>query len=198
MSRGWTIDLAWVFLAIGLVAVNGFFVAAEFALIKVRPSRLAQLLRQRRPFAYSAQWLADRLDRSLSACQLGIAMASLGLGWIGEPAVANFPALLLRGSMTAAHLVLGEQAPKIFAIRHPEELSLWCAAPMRVYYLLCYPLLRALDIATAAVLRMMGVRRGTGHETPHSQEELCYAFSRKTGHPRSTDGLVELPPCETV
>lgn len=201
MSRGWTIDLAWIFFALGLVALNGFFVAAEFALIKVRPSRLAQLVRQRKPFAYSAQWLAERLDRSLSACQLGITMASLGLGWIGEPAVAHFLGPLFRlagvGSegllhglsfalsftiITAAHLILGEQAPKIFAIRHPEELALWCAAPMRVYYALCYPLLRALDIATAAVLRLVGVRRSAGHEVPHTEEELRDLIGQSRAH----------------
>ena len=89
MERHWTADLLWIALAFGLVGLNGFFVAAEFALIKVRPARLAQLVRQRKPFARSAQWLSKRLDRSLSACQLGITMASLGLGWIGEPAIAH-------------------------------------------------------------------------------------------------------------
>jgi len=201
VSRGWTIDLAWIFFALGLVVLNGFFVAAEFALIKVRPSRLAQLVRQRRPFAYSAQWLAKRLDRSLSACQLGITMASLGLGWIGEPAVAHLLGPLLRIAgisseavvhglsfalsftiITAAHLVFGEQAPKIFAIRHPEELSLWCAAPMRVYYALCYPLLRALEIATSAVLRLVGVRRLAGHEVPHTEEELRALIGQSRAH----------------
>ena len=78
--------------------------------------------------------------------------------------------------------MLGEQAPKIFAIRHPEELSLWCAAPMRVYYVLCYPLLRALDVATAAVLRLVGVRRLAGHEIPHSQEELRALIRQSRAH----------------
>jgi CBS domain containing-hemolysin-like protein len=213
VSRGWTIDLAWLFFALGLVALNGFFVAAEFALIKVRPSRLAQLARSGRPLAASAKWLADRLDRSLSACQLGITMASLGLGWVGEPAVAHFLGPLFRISgigseavihglsfalsftiITAAHLVLGEQAPKIFAIRHPEELALWCAAPMRGYYICCYPLLRALDIATAAVLRLAGVRRAAGHEVPHTEEELRDLIGEARAHgelSRSEHRLVE-------
>jgi CBS domain containing-hemolysin-like protein len=201
VSRGWTVDLAWILFALALVALNGFFVAAEFALIKVRPSRLAQLVRQRRPFAISAQWLAKRLDRSLSACQLGITMASLGLGWIGEPAVAHVmgplfgyagigsPAVIHGLSfavsftlITAAHLVLGEQAPKIFAIRHPEELVLWCAVPMRTSYVLLYPLLRALDVATSAVLRLVGVRRKTTHEIPHTQEELRALVRQSRAH----------------
>jgi CBS domain containing-hemolysin-like protein len=201
MSRGWPVDLAWIAFAAGLVVLNGFFVAAEFALIKVRPTRLARLVRQRRPFARSAQWLTKRLDRSLSSCQLGITMASLGLGWVGEPAVAHLldplfravgigsPALVHGISftiaftlITAAHLVLGEQAPKIFAIRHPEELALWCAAPLRIFYILSFPLLKALDAATSAILRAVGVRRMSGHEIPHSQEELLALVGQSRAH----------------
>ncbi|MEZ6078938.1 MAG: CNNM domain-containing protein [Pirellulaceae bacterium] len=81
---------AWfnLILAIVLVIANGFFVAAEFALVKVRVSRVEHLVMQRRFFAKTARWLAERLERSLSACQLGITMASLALGWVGEPAFA--------------------------------------------------------------------------------------------------------------
>ncbi|MDH3285825.1 MAG: CNNM domain-containing protein, partial [Acidobacteriota bacterium] len=72
-----------------LVLLNGFYVAAEFALVKVRTSRLSELVAEGRPLAKTALWLARRLDQSLSACQLGITIASLGLGWIGEPAIAR-------------------------------------------------------------------------------------------------------------
>lgn len=201
MERHWTADLLWIALAFGLVGLNGFFVAAEFALIKVRPARLAQLVRKRKPFARSAQWLSKRLDRSLSACQLGITMASLALGWIGEPAVAHLlspvframgigsPAVLHGISfaisftlITAAHLVLGEQFPKIFAIRRPELLALWCAAPLRAFYVTSFPLLRALDSSTSVILRAVGVPRGADHESPHSQEELQSLMSHARAH----------------
>ena len=76
-------------LAILLVILNGFFVAAEFALVKIRPSQIEKLVSEKRLFAGSAKWLFDRLDHTLSACQLGITMASLGLGWVGEPAFAK-------------------------------------------------------------------------------------------------------------
>ena len=130
-----------------LIILNGFFVAAEFALVKVRPSRMDQMVREQRAFSKTAQWLAERLDKSLSACQLGITMASLGLGWVGEPAFSALiepvlhamgisdPAVLkLLGFgtaflfITALHLVVGEQFPKIYAIRRPEAMLLWCAA----------------------------------------------------------------------
>jgi len=200
MERHWTVDLLWIALALGLVALNGFFVAAEFALVKVRPPRLVQLVQRGKPFARSALWLSKRLDRSLSACQLGITMASLALGWIGEPAVASLMAPAFRAAgitgpsvvhgisfviaftlITAAHLVLGEQSPKIFAIRRPELLALWCAAPLRAFYVTSFPLLRALDAATSMILRSVGVPRGE-HESPHSQEELRGLMSYARTH----------------
>ena len=82
----WVFDCLNIAFAMVLVVFNGFFVAAEFALVKVRKGRLDELLRKRRPFAETARWLFDRMDPTLSACQLGITIASLGLGWIGEPA----------------------------------------------------------------------------------------------------------------
>ena len=84
-----TIDLINIAAALALVLINGFFVAVEFALVKLREGQLDDLVLQQRPFAATAQWLQRRLDASLSACQLGITMASLGLGWIGEPAIAH-------------------------------------------------------------------------------------------------------------
>jgi CBS domain containing-hemolysin-like protein len=201
VERSMTTDLVWIAAAFGLVAINGFFVAAEFALVKVRPARLAELERQGRPFAKSALWLSSHLDRSLSACQLGITMASLGLGWIGEPAVAHLvepmfsslgvtsPSALHGFSfaiaftlITAAHLVLGEQAPKIFAIKRPEVLALACAAPMRAFYVATYPLLRGLDGATKLTLHMVGVDRGLDEEAPHSEEELRILLGHSRAH----------------
>ncbi len=186
----WQIDVINIAVAIGLVALNGFFVAAEFALVKVRGSQIEELVRQNRPFSKTAHWLAERLEDSLSACQLGITMASLGLGWVGEPAFARLleplfeslgitsPAVIHGIAftiaftlITALHLVIGEQAPKIFAIRKPEQMVLWCALPMKFFYLFSYPLLISLNWATAVILRWLGVENA-GHETPHTEEEI--------------------------
>ena len=95
----WIYDVTKIFVALTLVLINGFFVSAEFALVKIRRARLDELVKDGRPFAGTAGWLVDRMDGSLSACQLGITMASLGLGWVGEPAVAHLlrPLLLQVG-----------------------------------------------------------------------------------------------------
>lgn len=187
----WMYDTVKIAVAILLVITNGFFVAAEFALVKVRSGRLDELVKNKRPFALTARWLAQRLEGSLSACQLGITMASLGLGWVGEPAVAHLlrPLLYSIGlasemvihavaftlafaSITAAHLVIGEQAPKIAAIRKPETLLLWCAAPLKAFYFLSYPLLVGLSSATSILLRMVGIKSQTEHDIPLGEEEI--------------------------
>ena len=187
----WFPDVINISIAALLVAVNGFFVAAEFALVKVREGRVEELVKRKRLFASTALWLLRRLDTSLSACQLGITMASLGLGWIGEPAVARLlrPLLLLIGieseiiihgvaftvafsGITAAHLVLGEQGPKIFALRRPEIVLLWCAFPLKFFYYLSYPFMVALNASTSFLLRKVGVEDASGHETVHSEEEI--------------------------
>ena len=138
----WAVDLIKITAALILVLINGFFVAVEFALVKLREGQLEDLIRKQRPFAKTALWLQHRLDASLSACQLGITMASLGLGWIGEPAIAHLlrPLLVMIGIesdiwlhgiaffiafniITAAHLVIGEQTPKIYALRLPVTVA---------------------------------------------------------------------------
>lgn len=185
----WQTNLILTGLAILLVAINGFFVAAEFAFVKIRGSRIQQLVREGRAFAKTARWLAERLEDSLSACQLGITIASLALGAVGEPA---FHALLspvlapleLSETMmrvisygtsltiiTALHLVIGEQAPKIFAIRTPEKMALWCALPLQIFFIMSYPLLKSLNWCTGIILRWLGVD-DAGHDTPHSEEEI--------------------------
>lgn len=194
-------ELLLVLGAVALVMVNGFFVAAEFALVKVRPSRLDQLVRQGRPFARVARWFVARLDASLSACQLGITMASLGLGWIGEPAVARLLEPVFHGIgitsaavvhglafgigftiITGAHLVIGEQTPKIFAIRRPESMLLWCAAPLAFFYALLYPFLITLTAVTTALLRTVGIDSASEHDQPHSEGELRLLLSQAHAH----------------
>jgi CBS domain containing-hemolysin-like protein len=180
-----------VLAALLLVIANGFFVAAEFALIKVRPGQVAEMVKAGRPFAGSVAWLAGRLDQALAACQLGITMASLGLGWVGEPAFARLlePLLAMAGiesprlihslgfafaftTITAIHLVLGEQLPKIFAIRRAAELSLWCAPALRFFYIVAFPLLMALSGATSFLLRVLGVEDEGHGDTPQTDDEI--------------------------
>ena len=193
----WLADSLHILAALVLVFVNGFFVAAEFALVKVRESRLDEMVRKRRPFAGTARWLMKRLDASLSACQLGITMASLGLGWIGEPALARLlrPVLLGIGlqseilihavaftiaftAITAGHLVLGEQAPKIFAIRRPEPVLLWFALPLKIFYFISYPFMVSLNATTRVILRLAGIGSASDHEKAHSEEEIRALLSQ--------------------
>jgi CBS domain containing-hemolysin-like protein len=197
----WLIQLLLIVATLGLVLLNGFFVAAEFALVKVRGGRLAEMVRAEKPFAQTAQWMAKRLDRSLSACQLGITMASLGLGWIGEPAIARLLGPLLHGVgvtspalvhtlafiiaftiITAVHLVIGEQAPKIYAIRRPARTVRWCALPLKWFYVLFYPLLTGLNASTALILRRVGIESAAEHDIPHSEEELRALLSQAHAH----------------
>jgi len=196
-----TIDLIKIAAALLLVLINGFFVAVEFALVKLREGQLDDLIRKGRPFATTAQWLQRRLDASLSACQLGITMASLGLGWIGEPAIAHLlrPLLMMLGIqtelwihsiaflvaftlITAAHLVIGEQTPKIFALRRPELVALWCALPLKIFYYLSFPLMAALNASTSFLLALAGVDSKTAHEEVPTEEEIRVLMQRARTH----------------
>lgn len=190
-AGGWTTTLTYLSIAAALVVINGFFVAAEFALVKIRPSRIDDLVNEGRRFAPTAKWLAVRLEQSLSAGQLGITMASLALGWVGEPAFAQLvtPVLNLVSItnpatqhvisfivaftvITALHLVIGEQAPKIFAIREPEKMLLWCAVPMKLFYLMSYPLMAALSATTAWLLKLMGLKEMGAHGETFTETEI--------------------------
>ena len=179
-------------IAIVLVILNGFFVAAEFALVKIRVSSLDKMVTEKKMFAKTAKWLGARLDHALSACQLGITMASLALGYVGEPAFAHlispiFEAMGVEpGSnlihiiafiisfsvITSLHLVIGEQAPKIFAIRRPEQMVRWCAPLMKFFYFALFPFMYVLNWVTEIILGWLGLGGGSGHETPHTEEEI--------------------------
>lgn len=165
-----------------LLVANGFFVAAEFALVKAREFRIESLATEGRFGARLTSKIQNRLESYLATCQLGITMASLGLGWVGEPAVEAllhplFAALKLsaHASQTIAfltgfilfsslHIVVGEQVPKTFAIRKPEPVSLWCAYPLQAFYLLTYPLNWLLAKVTATLLAWFGVQEATHGE----------------------------------
>ncbi len=197
----WTTDILWILGALLLVLLNGFFVAAEFALVKVRGSKLAEAARQDKPFAKTAQWMVRRIDKALSACQLGITVASLGLGWVGEPAIAHLVEPLFRAfgvtsavlvhslafvvafaTITAAHLVIGEQAPKIYAIRRPTRTVRWCAIPLKWFYVISYPFLMVLNATTMRILRQFGITTASEHDMPHSEEEIRGLLSQAHVH----------------
>src|SRR5919202_1199093 len=158
-----------------LLAANAFFVSAEFALVKARGVRLEGLAEDGSRPARLALHLTGHIEAYLAACQLGITMASLGLGWVGEPVVAALlePLFLVAGLGTAAlhgvsfavgfllfsslHIVLGEQVPKTFAIRRPEPSALAVAWPLHAFYLVCWPLNWALNAAAGGILRLVEV-----------------------------------------
>jgi CBS domain containing-hemolysin-like protein len=176
--------------AILLVAGNAFFVAAEFAIVRVRPTRIRELELSGDRRAQLAAEILHRLDAYLSACQLGITVMSLGLGWIGErafaplfevvfaflgigsPLAAHSAALTAAFAMiTALHIILGELVPKSAAIRRPGRLAVRIAIPLRLFYLLSYPLLALMNTLSMLALRGLGIRH-TEHEMRRSEEEL--------------------------
>jgi CBS domain containing-hemolysin-like protein len=172
-----------------LLAANGFFVAAEFAIVKVRGIRIEALAEQGSVVARMSLRILRNVEAYLSACQLGITMASLGLGWIGEPAVSALLEPLLRplglGDVTvhtisfllgflifsSLHIVVGEQVPKTFAIRKAEPMTLWIAYPLHAFYVLCFPLNWLLNKASRAILTTFGIAEVSHHDV-FSGEEL--------------------------
>jgi CBS domain containing-hemolysin-like protein len=183
IPAGWGMALGLL-----LVALNGFFVAAEFALVKVRPTQLEPLEGKR---ARLARHMLRHLDAYLSATQLGITLASLALGWVGEPAfawlihpllspfVADNPPLLHSISVvvsflviTVLHIVLGEQAPKTIAIRKAESAALLVALPLYFFYKLTYPAIWLLNHASRGLLKLIGISPAAEGELLHDEEEL--------------------------
>ncbi|OCT11662.1 hypothetical protein A8709_27695 [Paenibacillus pectinilyticus] len=181
-----------LFLVVVLVLLNGFFVAAEFALVKVRHSRIQQLVNEGSGKAKFASTVTSQLDTYLSATQLGITLASLGLGWVGEPAISElimeplFHTLGLEtsvftttlsfivsfGFITFMHIVLGELAPKSFAIQKAELTSLWLSAPLLYFYKIFRPIIWLLNGAANKFLAMVGVEPASEHEAAHTEEEI--------------------------
>ena len=173
------------------MALNGFFVAAEFSLVKLRQTRVRSLAKTG---TYASRMLVKvhgQLDAYLSACQLGITLSSLGLGWIGEPAFAKLLAPLFDAIgiippnvahwisvafaffvISFLHIVVGELAPKSMAIRKPEKMGLLCAAPLFVFYWIMFPAIWVLNNSANWVLRVAGLDGGHAHDSQYSSEEL--------------------------
>ena len=175
-------------LIVFLLAANAFFVAAEFALVKVRDIRLDEMADQGSGAAALVRHMRRQIEAYLAACQLGITMASLGLGWVGEPFVAHLlqpvfavlelPVAVIETTsfllgfliFSALHIVLGEQVPKTFAIRTPEAMARWIAWPLHLFHRLLYPLTWLLNEASRGCLRLLGVGEAGDSEAVSSQE----------------------------
>ena len=183
---------------IALVLLNGFFVTAEFALVRIRASQLDTLAAEGNRRATFAKQVKDNLNAYLSACQVGITAASLGLGWLGEPFIAGMlqPFFALAGIETPAviksvsfalafsvitflHIVLGEQAPKILAIRKAISATLFVSAPLRLFYTVFKPAIWLLNAASNWILlHLLRIEPIAEGELAHSEEELRLIFDQ--------------------
>ncbi|QDY82751.1 HlyC/CorC family transporter [Paenibacillus polymyxa] len=180
-----------LFIVFALVLLNGFFVSAEFAMVKVRGSRIETLVEAGNKKAVYAANMIHNLDAYLSACQLGITLASLGLGWIGEPAIAHLiepvftaaglGAVYVHGTavviafivITILHIVLGELAPKTIAIRKAETITLYSAMLMTWFYKLMYPFIWALNGMANSLLRLFRLEPVSEHDdSAHTGDEI--------------------------
>jgi CBS domain containing-hemolysin-like protein len=193
----WYLLLAFLF-----ILANGFFVAAEFAIIRVRPTQLAELAAEGSTRARMARRITKRLDSYLSATQLGVTLMSLALGWVGEPAFEELvrPRLMKLGIFTTGlshsiaaviaftlitvlHIIIGELGPKYIAIDKTLPTSLAVAHPLRAFFMLMYPAIWVLNRLSNALLSAVGIKPASEGEMAHSQEELriILASSEKAG-----------------
>ncbi len=200
MESTLNLDLLGLVAVVFLVLLNGFFVAAEFSLVTVRQTRIAELVDQGNATAETVQKALENPDRVIAATQLGITLASLGLGWIGEPALSHliepiielFPIELRPGLshslssglaftiITFLHVVVGELAPKSIALQNPEGTSMVVARPTLWSERLFKPFIWALNGTGNALLRLVGVQPASGHELVHSVEELKMVITAST------------------
>lgn len=196
------------------IALNGFFVAAEFALVKVRATQLHARVRKGDRRAIIAEQVISRLDRYLAVTQFGVTLASLGLGWIGEPAVSHvveavasrFVAVPVGGYvhvvvlvlafviLTFSHVLLGELVPKLIAIQRSEATAMFVAGPVRVIYIAFKPLLFVLEIATRFILTTMGLSPDVASEGTLTEAEILGVLAANTASSprgREKNALVE-------
>jgi len=183
-----------------LVLLNGFFVAAEFALVKIRDTQLDLLVARGQRRAKVARRIVQNLDAALSATQLGITLASLGLGWVGKPVFAALLGPIFRyfqldaeqadwlafavgfTAITFLHIVAGELAPKSLAIQKPLPTSLWVAQPLNWFYKLFYPAIWLLNHAAFWLLRRCGLHPVSESELVHSEEEIRLIIGQSRRH----------------
>ncbi|MDT9721325.1 hemolysin family protein [Paenibacillus sp. ClWae2A] len=186
-SERYALNLVLVAFLIGLSA---FFVAVEFALVRVRPSRIDQMIAEGNKRAVAVKQAVANLDGYLSACQLGITITSLGLGWLGEPtvekilhpvfeslqipeAVSSFLSFVIAfASITYLHVVVGELAPKTIAIRKAETVALLTSTPIIWFNRIMYPFIWLLNGSANQLVKLFGIKPASEHEDAHSEEEL--------------------------
>jgi CBS domain containing-hemolysin-like protein len=192
-------------LVLFLVAANGFFVAAEFALVGVRRSRIETLAAAGKTTARRLLKQLNNLNAYLSASQLGITLASLGLGWVGEPVIARLLERPFAGLsdvwrhgisfaiafaiITILHIVLGEQAPKLFGLARAEKVALAVSLPMELFYRVFQWPIRALDWASARTVGLFGLKASPEHASSYTEAELrqLVDLSRESGHLRAEE-----------
>ncbi|AEW55414.1 Magnesium and cobalt efflux protein CorC [Bacillus cereus F837/76] len=173
-----------------LIALTAFFVAAEFAIVKVRSSRIDYLIAEGNNRATSVKTVITNLDEYLSACQLGITVTALGIGWFGKPALKQmfdtlfvnlnistqladiFAVILVFLFITFLHVVIGELAPKTFAIQKAEQVSLFVAKPLTFFYRMAFPFIWLLNGSARIITKLLGLKPPKGHDEVHSEEEL--------------------------
>ena len=205
MSTDPSVILLKIVAVMALVFLNGFFVAAEFALVKIRETQLDELLAKGNRRAAGVREVLSHLDRYLSAAQLGITLASLGLGWVGEPVFSALLAPLMDWLkvespeirhtvafvvgftvITFLHITAGEQAPKWLAIQRPLPTALWVAAPLRWFCRLTWPFIWVLNHSSLWLLRRCGIEPVSEGELTHSEEELRLLLAASGGHGRAS------------
>jgi CBS domain containing-hemolysin-like protein len=183
-----------------LVFMNGFFVAAEFAMVRVRKSRIETLSSEGNLLAKYAEKVVNDLNSYLSTCQLGVTLASLGLGWVGEPAVAKMIEPLIKNFnlsqgtihtiafglgfaiITAFHIVLGELVPKSMSIINAEKLSLYTALPLMMFNSITYPVIWLFNHSTNLILRLFGISQMDEHEAAHTDDEIMQIVEESYKH----------------
>src|SRR5688572_24633297 len=188
-----------------LVAANGFFVAAEFAFVGVRRSRIETLAANGKASAIRLLRLLDNLNAYLSASQLGITLASLALGWVGEPVIARMLEQPFSGLsdpvrhglafgiafsiITSLHIILGEQAPKLLGLARAEKVALAFSLPMELFYRVFQWPIRALDWASARTVGLFGLHASPEHASSYTEAELrqLVDISRDSGHLRAEE-----------
>lgn len=176
-----------------LVLLNAFFVAAEFALVMVRRTQVEEMTHKGVRWAWALRWLKGRLDHAIAATQLGITMTSIGLGWVGEPAIAHllqpvlqylspemrWPAVratsttLAFAFVTFLHVAFGELAPKAVALQRPASVALWVAWPMWLFTRMTRPIVWFMNSIGNLAVRCLGLHRLEDREMVHSVEELA-------------------------
>lgn len=184
-------SILMLILAFVFIFLNAFFVLSEFAIVKVRKSRLEEFVKEKIPNAKLALNMSDKLDTYLSATQLGITLSSLALGWIGEPAVARLiekPLIeifhlsplamhtvafaIAFTLITLLHVVLGELVPKSVAIAKAEKAVLIIAKPLHIFWVIFSPVIKIFDILALGILKLIGIKRAKDSEIAHSEEEI--------------------------